>query len=56
VLPGTYTVSLEKSVDGKLTTLSGPVQFELKTLGGVTLPAEDRRDLVEFQSDAQELQ
>jgi photosystem II stability/assembly factor-like uncharacterized protein len=54
-MPGEYTVSLSKSVDGEITELVGPTKFALKTLGGVTLPATDRAALVEFQRDAQEL-
>lgn len=55
-MPGEYTVSLSKSVNGKLTELVKPVKFNLNTLGGVTLPAPDRADLVNFQREAQELQ
>lgn len=55
-MPGTYTVSLSQSINGETTELVAPVSFKLKTLGGVTLPAENRDDLVEFQRSAQELQ
>ncbi len=55
-MPGEYTVSLSRYHEGELTELAGPVRFELKTLGGVTLPAEDREALVAFQREAQQLQ
>lgn len=55
-MPGEYTVSLSKSINGTITELVPSTNFTLKTLGGVTLPAEDRADLVEFQREAQELQ
>ncbi len=54
-MPGEYTVTLSRSVNGEMTELAGPVPFRLETLGGVTLPADDRADLVAFQREAQEL-
>lgn len=54
-MPGEYTLSLARSVNGVLTEIAGPVTFRLETLGGVTLPAANRADLVEFQREAQEL-
>ena len=54
-MPGDYTVSLSQSINGELKELVGPVKFKLETLGGVTLPAEDRAALVAFQREAQEL-
>lgn len=56
VMPGDYTVTMSKSVNGELTDLTDAVKFTLKTLGGVTLPAKDRAALVEFQREAQKLQ
>lgn len=55
-MPGEYTVSLSRSANGQITQLVGPTTFRLQTLGGVSLPAENRKDLVEFQRQAQELQ
>ncbi|MBK7338858.1 MAG: glycosyl hydrolase [Saprospirales bacterium] len=55
-MPGEYTVSISRSANGQLTQLVGPTTFRLQTLGGVTLPAENRKDFVEFQRQAQELQ
>lgn len=55
-MPGDYTVSLSQSINGQLTELVPPTKFTLHTLGGVTLPAADRKALVEFQREAQALQ
>ncbi len=55
-MPGDYTVSLSLSAKGQLRELVAPQTFKLRSLGGVTLEAEDRRDLVNFQRQAQELQ
>lgn len=55
-MPGEYTVSLAKSIDGELTQIAGPQSFTLHSLGGVTLAAEDRAELVQFQREVQELQ
>ena len=53
-MPGEYTVSLDKYVNGEMTALVGPQPFRLQTLGGVTLPAEDRAALVAFQEEVHE--
>ena len=55
-MPGDYTVSLAESVNGQLQELVKPTPFKLRSLGGVTLPAEDRAALLAFQQEAQELQ
>lgn len=55
-MPGAYTVSLSESVNGKLQELVGPTAFQLRSLGGVTLPATDRAALLAFQREAQGLQ
>lgn len=55
-LPGTYTVSLEKRIDGKLTALAGPVEFEVALLGEASLPAADREAVLAFARDTGELQ
>lgn len=55
-MPGDYTVSMALFAEGKFTELAAPVKFTLQTLGGVTLPAADRQELVRFQREAQELQ
>lgn len=54
-MPGPYVVSLAQSVNGEWTELGQPVTFELKSLGGTTLPATNRKDLVEFQKAVADL-
>lgn len=54
-MPGPYVVSLAQSVNGKWTDLGKPMSFELKTLDDVTLPAKDRKSLVEFQKSVADL-
>ena len=54
-LPGTYFVSLSMDHNGEITELAGPVKFEAKTLNNTTLPASDRKALVEYQDKASEL-
>ncbi|MFM7329286.1 MAG: glycosyl hydrolase, partial [Bacteroidota bacterium] len=41
VAPGTYSVTLSKYEGGKLTEVSGPVNFKVKLLPGNSLPAAD---------------
>ncbi len=55
-MPGEYTVSLSQSINGQLRELAAPQRFRLNSLGGVTLPAADRAELVAFQRQAQDLQ
>ena len=55
VLPGKYNVSLSQYVRGEVTELAGPVEFIAKPLKNTTLPADDRKDLVEFQQKLAEL-
>ncbi len=55
VLPGSYTVTLSKSVDGVITDLSGPEKFHVKLLPGTTLPSADRPAMVQWQREADEL-
>jgi len=55
VLPGKYSVSLAKSIKGKITSLDGPREFTVKALDNTTLPAENRRELVAFQEKVNEL-
>lgn len=55
-IPGEYTVSLSQFADGQFTELVPATKFNLQTLSGVTLPAADRKALVQFQREAQELQ
>jgi photosystem II stability/assembly factor-like uncharacterized protein len=54
-LPGEYTVSLSKSINGVVTQIVEPQRFVLKTLGGSTLPAADKAALDKYVLDAAEL-
>jgi hypothetical protein len=55
-MPGKYTVSLAKRVNGVATELSSSQTFTASILGTVSLPAQDRNALVEFQRRVAELQ
>lgn len=55
VLPGKYKVYMSKNVNGVETKLTEPLGFSAKTLGNVSLPAEDRAELVAFQKQLREL-
>jgi hypothetical protein len=54
--PGTYTVSLAKRVDGKVTPLGEPVRFEAAPLDNASLPAKDREAVLAFQRKTARLQ
>ncbi|MDW8219979.1 MAG: glycosyl hydrolase [Bacteroidota bacterium] len=56
VLPGEYKVFLSKRVNGIATRISEPVSFMVVPLHNTTLPAADRRALVEFQRSVAHLQ
>ena len=56
VVPGTFTVSLAKSVRGEITPCGEPQTFETVPLGSVTLAAADREALVAFQRQTARLQ
>lgn len=56
VVPGSFTVSLAKKVDGELIPLDGPVPFVVESLGLATLPEKDKAALLAFQKKAGELQ
>jgi photosystem II stability/assembly factor-like uncharacterized protein len=55
-LPGTYSVSLAKRVQGKLTPLASPQQFQATALGAATLKARDAAELLAFQHQVASLQ
>lgn len=55
-MPGRYSVSLEKRVDGKLVALGEPQAFEAEALGGASLAAPDRAALLAFQRKTARLQ
>ncbi|UCH97014.1 MAG: glycosyl hydrolase, partial [Candidatus Aminicenantes bacterium] len=56
VVPGTFSVTLAKRVDGILTPLGKPQTVVVESLGLATLPAEDKNELLAFQKKAGELQ
>ena len=53
--PGSYTVTLFKSVSGTLTKLVGPQTFNLKLLENSSLPAPDLQALNDFRTKVNEL-
>lgn len=55
VLPGTYTVELAKSEGGVITPLSGPVEFEVKSLNNLTLPPKDPQAMLAFHKELMRL-
>ncbi len=54
-LPGAFTVELYQSINGGLTQLHEPKRFEVELLNNTTLPAENKRELLAFQKEVQEL-
>ncbi|MBU0755933.1 MAG: glycosyl hydrolase, partial [Planctomycetes bacterium] len=56
VLPGEYSVAMEKRVDGEVTVLGAAQSFEAVPLNLATLPAEDRLELLAFQQKTGRLQ
>jgi photosystem II stability/assembly factor-like uncharacterized protein len=54
--PGTYTVSLAKRVEGKLSPLGEPQTFSTEVLGTGSLPAPDRAAVLAFQKKTGRLQ
>ena len=51
VLPGRYTVSLSKSINGELTEIVAPVSFNINYLDNRTFPASSQADLLAFQRE-----
>ncbi|MGH7599389.1 MAG: glycosyl hydrolase, partial [bacterium] len=56
VVPGNYTATLSKRIDGVETQLGSPQTFETVPLGIASLPAEDRKGLLTFQRKTARLQ
>ncbi|MDQ1707521.1 MAG: hypothetical protein QOJ88_732 [Pyrinomonadaceae bacterium] len=56
VMPGTYKVSLAKRVDGVMTPLGQPQEFQVIVLGQEAMSPSDRAALVEFQQKVARLQ
>ncbi|OAN60421.1 glycosyl hydrolase [Balneola sp. EhC07] len=55
VLPGMYTVELSKNIDGEVTQLTEAQSFEVRSLGNVTLPAEDPEAMLAFHKQLNQL-
>jgi photosystem II stability/assembly factor-like uncharacterized protein len=56
VIPGTFSVSIAKRVDGVLTEIGEPQKFIVESLELATLRAKDKSELLAFQKKAGELQ
>jgi hypothetical protein len=56
VMPGTYKVSVAKRVDGVMTPLASPQEFNVIVPGQEGMSAADRAALVEFQQKVARLQ
>lgn len=56
VLPGTYNVRLAKEVDGVMTDLSEPVEFDVVPLGLATFAAKDKEAAMAFHRKVARLQ
>ena len=55
-LPGTYTISMSKFVNGEVTPLTPQIQFKTKLLANTTLPAADKESVFKFQEEVAEFQ
>ncbi len=55
-VPGTFTVRMEKRVDGVVSPLGEPRTFNAEAVGAATLPAADRRAILAFQAKTARLQ
>jgi hypothetical protein len=55
VLPGRYSVTLSRRVEGRFEDLAGPQEFSLRPLFSGGLVAEDRAAVLEFQAATAEL-
>ena len=55
VLPGTYTATLSKEVDGIAEQLAGPVSFNVNPLNLATFTADDREKVLSFARDVAHL-
>jgi len=55
-VPGGYTVSIAKRVDGVVTPLAGPEPFTVEPIGSASLPEPDRAELLAFEQKTARLQ
>ncbi|MEE4271803.1 MAG: hypothetical protein V2I67_09015 [Thermoanaerobaculales bacterium] len=56
VAPGTYTVSMAKKIDGIMTEVAGPVQFEVVDLSLAALPGAPPDEALAFEQKVARLQ
>lgn len=56
VVPGTYTVSMSKEIDGRVTELAGPISFEVIPLRESTLKGASPEEYKAFMADLNQLQ
>src|SRR5262249_56312173 len=56
VVPGKYAVSMAKRVEGAVTPIAGPLEFTVKYVGPSPLPADDLKNLADFQRQVVKLQ
>jgi len=56
VVPGTFTVAIEKRVSGVVTPLATPQRFTVESLALATLAEKDRQALLAYQQRAGSLQ
>ncbi len=56
VTPGTYSATLSKKVDGEVTQLSDPVEFEVKPLRKATLERASNTTISEFRENVESFQ
>jgi photosystem II stability/assembly factor-like uncharacterized protein len=56
VMPGRYSVTLSKRVEGKIEKLSGPVEFVVDVDGSTGMKPSDLKTLREFQAQAAKLE
>ncbi len=55
-MPGRYTVTISKRVNGQESRIAGPETFEAVALGQASLPSGDRSELLTFQKQVARLQ
>ncbi len=55
VVPGDFTVSLSKNINGDITELAGPTSFSVEELNNRSLPAQDREAMASFKKRALKL-
>ncbi len=54
-LPGSYSVSLSRRVDGAVEELAGPVPFEIAPIGSSAIPQQDRAEALAFHRELGQL-